>query len=266
MLKLFRRVRQKLIVGSKLRQYILYAFGEILLVMVGILLALQVNNLNENRKKKYLIDSQLLNLSNSLKSDSMMWCRAIDVNEFRFSSFEYLLEKAGQSFDKLPALPKVDSTFIWQGPYPDTMDRSFISKSFSWFTRGFDNIIIDRTAMNEINNLGLYSEIEDDKLKTKIHDYYMHVDFHFSDENVKKRSDRDDEFHDYLRDKFIVRASDIPSFTDPIAFIEGDQGVILRLNEVRHTANWHSLQAIKAREMAHEIIQMIEREVGPRDQ
>ena len=36
----------------KIRRYLLYALGEILLVMIGILLALQVNNWNEQRKAK----------------------------------------------------------------------------------------------------------------------------------------------------------------------------------------------------------------------
>lgn len=265
MLKFFRRKRQTLLEEGKLKRYLIYASGEIFLVMIGILLALQVNNFNEGRKKKDLIKSQLLNLVASLESDSIMWSRAVDVNEFRYSSIEYLLDSAGLSFDELPILPKADSTFIWKGPYPDILDKAFIRKSFSWFTRGFDNIVIDRTAMNEINNLGLYSEIKNNRLKKKIHDYYMFIDFHFSNQNIQKRSDGDKEFHYYLRDKFVLRARDIPDVTDPIEFIKNDDGIIFRLNEVRHTANFHSLQAIKARNMAHEIIKMIDTEYKQRD-
>lgn len=114
--------------------------------------------------------------------------------------------------------------------------------------------------MNEINNLGLYSEIKNDRLKEKIHDYYMFIDFHFSDRNIQKRSDRDEEFHDYLRDKFGVTARDIPNIADPIEFIKNDDGIIFRLKEVRNTANFHSLQAINARNMAHEIIEIIDKE------
>lgn len=50
MLKLFRRIRRKLIDDGNLKRYLIYAFGEILLVVVGILIALQVNNWNEERK------------------------------------------------------------------------------------------------------------------------------------------------------------------------------------------------------------------------
>lgn len=50
MITLFRRLQQKIIASGSLTKYLLYAIGEILLVVVGILIALQVNNLNENRK------------------------------------------------------------------------------------------------------------------------------------------------------------------------------------------------------------------------
>ena len=50
MIKFFRRIRQKLLSQGSLNKYLLYAIGEILLVMIGILLALQVNNWNEHRK------------------------------------------------------------------------------------------------------------------------------------------------------------------------------------------------------------------------
>ena len=50
MIQFFRRIRQKLLTEGKLSKYLVYAIGEIALVMVGILLALQVNNWNEERK------------------------------------------------------------------------------------------------------------------------------------------------------------------------------------------------------------------------
>ncbi len=50
MLRFFRQIRKNLMEQNKVRTYILYAIGEIALVMIGILLALQVNNWNEGRK------------------------------------------------------------------------------------------------------------------------------------------------------------------------------------------------------------------------
>lgn len=44
MIKLFRRIRQKLMNEGKTRQYFLYAAGEIALLVIGILIALQINN------------------------------------------------------------------------------------------------------------------------------------------------------------------------------------------------------------------------------
>ena len=49
MLRFFRHIRKKLIEQNKIRTYIFYAIGEILLVVIGILIALQVNTWNENR-------------------------------------------------------------------------------------------------------------------------------------------------------------------------------------------------------------------------
>jgi len=50
MIKFFRKIRRNLLSEGKTGKYLKYAIGEIVLVMVGILLALQVNNWNEIRK------------------------------------------------------------------------------------------------------------------------------------------------------------------------------------------------------------------------
>jgi hypothetical protein len=72
MLKFFRRIRQNLLLQDKTSRYFKYAIGEIVLVMIGILLALQVNTWNEQRKlnneEQHLLEDLLsefhLNLEN----------------------------------------------------------------------------------------------------------------------------------------------------------------------------------------------------------
>ena len=60
MIKFFRKIRQNLLSEGKTGKYLKYAIGEIILVVIGILIALSINNWNENRKtintqEKYLI-------------------------------------------------------------------------------------------------------------------------------------------------------------------------------------------------------------------
>ena len=51
MIKFFRHIRQRLLSENKFSKYLLYAIGEIVLVVIGILIALQINNWNEERKE-----------------------------------------------------------------------------------------------------------------------------------------------------------------------------------------------------------------------
>lgn len=55
MIRFFRRIRKSLLADNKFNKYLIYAIGEIALVMIGILLALQVNIWNENRKERQAI-------------------------------------------------------------------------------------------------------------------------------------------------------------------------------------------------------------------
>jgi len=52
MIHFFRRIRQGLLSQNRFSKYMLYAVGEILLVVIGILIALYINNANNNRQKQ----------------------------------------------------------------------------------------------------------------------------------------------------------------------------------------------------------------------
>tara|TARA_R110002096_G_scaffold43646_4_gene117806 strand:- start:762 stop:1133 length:372 start_codon:yes stop_codon:yes gene_type:complete len=67
MIKFFRKIRQNLIMENKTGKYIKYAIGEIVLVFIGILIALQINNWNNNQKanieEKEILESLYENLT-----------------------------------------------------------------------------------------------------------------------------------------------------------------------------------------------------------
>ena len=59
MIKFFRKIRQKLLSENKFSKYLIYAIGEIILVVIGILIALQFNNYNEQHKHLQAINETI---------------------------------------------------------------------------------------------------------------------------------------------------------------------------------------------------------------
>lgn len=71
MIKFFRQLRQRFLRENKFTKYLVYAIGEIVLVVIGILIALQVNNWNEGRKLVKLEHSYYESLYQDLIQDSL---------------------------------------------------------------------------------------------------------------------------------------------------------------------------------------------------
>ncbi|WP_373060500.1 DUF6090 family protein [Zunongwangia sp. H14] len=67
MIKFFRKIRQKTLIKNKFGKYLTYAIGEIILVVIGILIALSINNWNENRKDSIEEEDILESLLENLK-------------------------------------------------------------------------------------------------------------------------------------------------------------------------------------------------------
>jgi len=68
-MRFFNKIRKALIISDNFKKYLLYALGEIVLVLLGILIALQINSWNENRKKETLELKLLSEVLISIKAD-----------------------------------------------------------------------------------------------------------------------------------------------------------------------------------------------------
>ncbi|MDH3245262.1 MAG: DUF6090 family protein [Saprospiraceae bacterium] len=108
MLKFFRKIRQKLLLDNKFSKYALYAVGEIFLVVIGILIALQINNWNTNKQETKELYSYLSNIRKNLQEDltsveeikewressimrSKRYMEVVHINELTFFDFNEIL-------------------------------------------------------------------------------------------------------------------------------------------------------------------------------
>ena len=101
MVRFFRKIRRKLFSEGKLSRYLLYAIGEIVLVVIGILIALQINNWNEARKTRIEERTLLLSLKNEMEYNMIELERARKVNNAN-------IKGAGRLVDVLSPTPDLD--------------------------------------------------------------------------------------------------------------------------------------------------------------
>ena len=78
MIKFFRKIRQNSLSEGKTRKYLKYAIGEIILVVIGILIALQINNWNENNKLEAKKQDYYQQLLADLKKDKEFSTKTIE--------------------------------------------------------------------------------------------------------------------------------------------------------------------------------------------
>ncbi|MBT8300634.1 MAG: hypothetical protein KJO63_04840 [Maribacter sp.] len=116
MIKFFRHIRYNLMEQNKTSKYFKYAIGEIILVVIGILIALQINNWNESRKQRNQELHYLKNLKTDLKLNIAELDNYISVRNSRIESANIVLEH----FEGKPLQDLSDFAFhttniyIWQ--------------------------------------------------------------------------------------------------------------------------------------------------------
>ena len=165
MIKFFRKIRLKLLAENKVSKYVLYAIGEIVLVVIGILIALSINNWNEsqNQSKKEL--SLLLNLKNDIVEDIIKLKQQDSV----YLAFETDAALGIELFNKAKTIKDIDSVakltvglwsvlFMNNNTYNEmissgnmyTMKNMELQKQI---TRYYLNVEADKNYIREANDL-----------------------------------------------------------------------------------------------------------------
>jgi len=158
MITFFRRIRRGLLKENKVSSYLLYGIGEILLVVIGILLALQINTWNQNRINKTTEKKYLTNLVRVLESDTLLMDRVV------LSRFER----------KMEGLNLVKQYIRGNYEVKDTMD--FLLKVSYGAVFGTGTGFLNNSAFDGLVSTGNLQLIENEDLKQKINYFYARVE------------------------------------------------------------------------------------------
>jgi len=148
MIKFFRKIRQKMLTENKFSKYIFYAIGEILLVVVGILIALSINNWNDRKSANKIEQLSLNELKNNLKSDISDLENNINKDSLVIISFEVIINNLTKT--------KV---------YHDSLAKHFGRLG------DYSNFINTNSAYESLKSTGL-NKIINDSLRFKVINYY----------------------------------------------------------------------------------------------
>ena len=151
MIKFFRKIRQRLLSENKFSKYLLYAIGEIILVVIGILIAINLNNSNQQKTLKQSVELQLSLLKQSVYQDSLSFRSLINYSEKQIKDSKRLIQ-------------------LMNGSMNEKNCEEFITKFANHIE--IRTNVVDGSIYDEMLSSGAFSKIDKPGLKSQIASYY----------------------------------------------------------------------------------------------
>tara|TARA_R110000744_G_scaffold380117_1_gene499843 strand:+ start:1751 stop:2536 length:786 start_codon:yes stop_codon:yes gene_type:complete len=165
MIKFFRKIRQKLLSENKFSKYLIYAIGEIILVVLGILIALQFNTWQIEKKDRKIEKTLLENIKRDLESDIQEFR---NVKEFKISQnksglrlLDYIIDTSKPLEDTLQFIN--DFQLIVYFIVPSSNRTSFDIATSTGYLNNITNDSLTKDLSNYFNNIGLEQHVTETK-------------------------------------------------------------------------------------------------------
>jgi hypothetical protein len=154
MIKFFRKIRQKMVSEGKTGKYFKYAIGEIILVVIGILIAIQLNNFNEQKKNENNGRQILAKIKQEVSQDIIYLDSLSNDYSDWYSQAQYILDSVlNGNVSRLESLDQVN------------------------IGRGSMNFLhLNKSSYNELLNSGGNIEVKNKDLKNEIVLFFQEVD------------------------------------------------------------------------------------------
>lgn len=189
MIRFLRKIRQELLSQNRFRKYLLYAIGEIVLVVIGILIALQINNWNENKKQQENLNSIYRIIQDDLEQNIEEASRFIaNYENIRKPAFDTLL------FSRL------------------TKDTFKNDPKFLWVFGGYEDIAINTRGYDLFKNQTSALQLKDSLAESISQFYREHlIEIAVAQEELKvefKDNGKAFKEYDWITDHFLYKNSD----------------------------------------------------------
>ena len=159
MIKFVRKLRQKMLTENKFSKYLLYAIGEIVLVVIGILIALAVNNWNQEKKEQRIGDQILIRIHRDLVKDTISFNMAIKRNNKLRVDLKRLLVELYDGVENIEEVQNISAT------WDEMLDQAFSPHDNTYqslLSSGTLGLIQNQDLKDKI--LNLYGEYEQTKV------------------------------------------------------------------------------------------------------
>ena len=238
MIKFFRKIRQKLLTENKFSKYLLYAIGEIILVVIGILIALQINNWNEKKKEAEKERAFLKEINLDFKSNKAQLDSIISYNKVSLHAGTRMLELMSFFDHKNPQRNESNSQFADSIGYYNNLvwrNKSFNPKNGAvealLNSSSFDLIKNDTLRRNLISwkdVLGDYLEEEEFAINFLFYEYGPWARANFDPDSENDPKNTKTLFSKNNRNFLNKRAGDL---YNNLSMVE-EEGVIIMIDEI----------------------------------
>ncbi|WP_228850961.1 DUF6090 family protein [Aegicerativicinus sediminis] len=187
MIKFFRHIRERLIMENKTFKYFKYAIGEIILVVIGILIALQVNNWNEEQREIKQGELIKKNIHQEFIKNQKLLQESKRLNEEALNANQLLINLVGA---ERPELAKYNLDSL--------INSSLMAETY----------LPTSNALQDITQSGRMNLLQDDELKNTILDWNAALDL-FREYNHLQSNWYNNQYFPYIMPTVSFRQMDI---------------------------------------------------------